>query len=377
MTSSISGTQSSIHVATPLAPKSLLIYYSYPSVINGASTLAAAAAALGSYDYVVLGDTLENPSHPDHTNTVAILANPAMAHTTVFGYIDLGVSTQNLSIAAIETRIDQWKATGAKGIFLDDFGYDFGTTRARQNTIVAYAHGKGLVVAANAFNPADAFGSQVDAITNPSGTPTVLNSSDFYLYESYQISKAPSYPRRPGRPKPAHSKVTRRPSASRFWLSPRTVPVIPSTRANSLTPGIRRCCKGMRPSAGVSTISRPITAQAPYRARPAIDPGTAFTSGVVNIGSSFGRDTNLGQIQVDASLDTGTFTTNPANYLDPQRHADERQRGRAVYSRRGRAECRKPGRRPVPGHPPFQQHRPERRAARRSGLRQQQRAGNL
>ena len=51
--------------------------------------------------------------------------------TTAFGYIDLGVTTQDLPLTEVYARIDEWKATGAQGIFLDDFGYDYGTTRDR------------------------------------------------------------------------------------------------------------------------------------------------------------------------------------------------------------------------------------------------------
>ena len=57
-------------------------------------------------------------SNADHTDTKEILANPAMANTTVFGYVNLGVSTQNLSISQMETDIFDWKGMGVKGIFL-------------------------------------------------------------------------------------------------------------------------------------------------------------------------------------------------------------------------------------------------------------------
>jgi hypothetical protein len=69
------------------------------------STIPAAAAELGRYDYVVLGDELEKTEHPDHANTVAILAHRAMAQTAVFGYVDLGVRSQNLPPGEIQTRV--------------------------------------------------------------------------------------------------------------------------------------------------------------------------------------------------------------------------------------------------------------------------------
>ncbi len=41
-----------------LAPGTLLIYYGWPSGINGTFAVAAAAAELARYDHVVLGDGL-------------------------------------------------------------------------------------------------------------------------------------------------------------------------------------------------------------------------------------------------------------------------------------------------------------------------------
>ena len=108
-----------------LQPKKLLIYYGWPSSISGTG-VAGAATVFAQYDYVVLGDGLEKANHPDHNNTIAILANPQMANKRVFGYIDLGISTQNLSLLEIKTQVDEWKAMGVYGIFFDDFGYDFG-----------------------------------------------------------------------------------------------------------------------------------------------------------------------------------------------------------------------------------------------------------
>jgi hypothetical protein len=285
-----------------------LIYYGYPSAINGATTLAAAAATLASYNYVVLGDTLELASSADHNNTVAILSNPVLAHTTVFGYIDLGVSTQNLSIQEIENRIDEWKATGAQGIFLDDYGYDFGVTRARQNTIVAYAHSDGLVVAANAFNPADAFDSQVDA-NNPSGATTVLDASDFYLYESFQIQQ--------GQYVDQATWLTKANALANYQatLGFKVLAVTTNSSANTYDANQFSYAWYSALLAGYEAIGwgefdfSAVTAQAPYRFRPSPNPGSAFTTGLIVNGSTVSRTTNLGQIQVDVSQHTGTFTT--------------------------------------------------------------------
>src|SRR5437868_2362283 len=114
-----------------LSLKNLLIYYGYPSQINDASTLDEAAAELGRYDYLVLGDGLELPTHEDHQKTAAILKMQALLKTTVFGYIHLGVKHENpgvpaLTMQEIRERIALWHDMGVRGIFLDEFGFDYG-----------------------------------------------------------------------------------------------------------------------------------------------------------------------------------------------------------------------------------------------------------
>ncbi|MDB5340947.1 MAG: hypothetical protein JWN70_6566, partial [Planctomycetaceae bacterium] len=170
-------------------PGDLLIYYGYPSLINNAASVSAAATQFAPYEYVVLGAGLEDVTHPDHANTQAIVNSSTTNSTKFFGYVDLGVSTNNYSISALQTKIDNWIATGVNGIFLDDYGYDFDVARARQNTIVDYVHSKGLPVVANGFFVNQVFSNAVDAAYNPAGTATHLVASDYYLFESYQVSE--------------------------------------------------------------------------------------------------------------------------------------------------------------------------------------------
>jgi hypothetical protein len=293
---------------TGLGPGSLLIYYGYPSVINGAQTLSQAAAALGSYDDVVLGDGIEAPAHPDHANTLAILANPAMARTAVFGYIDLGVSTQNLSVAEMESRVGEWKGMGVKGVFLDDFGYDYGTTRARQNTVVAYAHAQGLAVVANAWNPADAFGSQADSAYNPSGAGTALNAGDFYLYEDYQVSEGAYASAADWQSKA--STLASYQAALGFKVLATTT----NNAANAFDQGEFNYAWYSALLAGYAAVGwgefdySAGTGQAPFRARPSVNAGTTYVGGVVANGSLFTRNTDLGQITVNTATHTGSFT---------------------------------------------------------------------
>lgn len=168
----------------------LLIYYGYPSLINGSKTARDSLEHFAKYSQVILGDGLQNASHPDHPH--ARLLMETLHSTVFFGYIDLGVYSpyhpvQNLSLSEIGKRAAAWKNLGAGGIMLDDYGFDFAVTRERQKLAVDTIHGLGMTVIANSWDPRHALDA-TPCEANPKGNSSPLNSSDFYLYESYMIS---------------------------------------------------------------------------------------------------------------------------------------------------------------------------------------------
>lgn len=167
--------------------RSVLIYYATLNAINGKFNNDYAAGVLSRYDDVVLGGGLQEPGHSDYANTTAIMTKVAALNpdTVLWGYVDIGVTTNNYSLAQIQTFIDQWIAIGAGGIFCDDFGYDYEVSRSRQNSVIDYIHSKGVGAILNAWTSSDVFGSAVNATYNPTGVATHANSSDVYLLESW------------------------------------------------------------------------------------------------------------------------------------------------------------------------------------------------
>ena len=164
-------------------PKRLAIYYAWPSYVNGAGgNITQATAVFTHFDLVVFGDGLEHPTHPDHTNTRAIINRLEANGVEVFGYIDLGVTTQNLSCITLTTYVDEWAAMGVTGIFLDNAGHDFGVDRSRLRCAVDYIHSQGLKVFINAWEPDDVFAD------DPPGVPTPLRAGDWYLAESHLVA---------------------------------------------------------------------------------------------------------------------------------------------------------------------------------------------
>ncbi len=162
-------------------PEALLIYYGYPSLINGANgDVSTATKTFARYSHVVLGSGLEFAKHEDRAKTEAIVKAADKSGTVFYGYVDLGVSTTNYPLDEIKTRAEGWKALGVKGILLDEFGYDYKVSRQRQNAAVDIVHALGLVVIANAWKAEDAFEPH-------EGLATTLNKDDIFLWESYRV----------------------------------------------------------------------------------------------------------------------------------------------------------------------------------------------
>jgi hypothetical protein len=190
----ISSTKITVDPSNEAGIRSLLIVYSPPNIINTKYDDNYAAATLCRYDDVVLGSGLEDSGNAYHASTEAIIQKVAdiSPTTVIWGYIDTGVTTGNLSLATIQAKVDAWLAMGAGGIFLDTFGYDYHVSRDRQNSILSYIHSKGVGAIINVWNPDDALSSAVDATYNPGGTATVAGASDVLLLESW-VCNSDSY----------------------------------------------------------------------------------------------------------------------------------------------------------------------------------------
>jgi hypothetical protein len=163
----------------------LAIYYGYPSLVNGANgDVTKAVEVFKPFDVIVFGDQIEHSTHGDHTKTKDIIAKLKPNGNKVFGYIPFGTtgSADSLTMAQVKQYTDEWYAMGVYGIFLDEYGFDYGVTRAKQNEAVSYIHSKGLKVFANSWVPDDAMGVKNERGLNE---PPLLGAGDFYLLESW------------------------------------------------------------------------------------------------------------------------------------------------------------------------------------------------
>lgn len=151
-------------------PKRLAIFQGYLQVIQ---------TDLNQFDVIVMPMGAEDPNDEDNGIVRSKVSGLKNSGKEVFGYVDMGVTTQNLTSVQAKINVDRWMAMGVTGIFWDNCGYDALNSRARQVELIDYTHSKGMKVFLNAKEPNDLFIS-VPAITFVSG--------DYYLYEDFLVA---------------------------------------------------------------------------------------------------------------------------------------------------------------------------------------------
>jgi len=176
-------------------PQDLLIYYGWLNSFNSATNSwnnELVAQDMAKYNYIVLGDGIQSPSHGDYANTEIIVPRIKVLnqHAQIFGYV-----TANQSLSNFQTKVDEWDALYVDGIFIDEAGYDYGVTRSGLNDRIDYVHGKTYanICFANAWNIDHVLGTDNDisypnTTWNPDLIESNLTSSDWYLLESYPIN---------------------------------------------------------------------------------------------------------------------------------------------------------------------------------------------
>lgn len=172
----------------------VLIYYGYPIAITSAWSVDEAVLVYKDYDVVVFGDEYFEPDHEVYAQTAAIMQKLTESYPKVkkTGYVPIGGSEgANLTMAELKRRVDLWQALGVQGIFLDEFGYDYGVTRERQNEIIAYVKNFGLFVFVNSWNTNYIFSAlpmtiewMPDFSPNPNGLAPLVDGFDYTLFET-------------------------------------------------------------------------------------------------------------------------------------------------------------------------------------------------
>ncbi len=180
-------------------PSNLLIYYGWLNSFNSSVnswTNEKVAQDMAKYSLIVLGDGIQDSKHGDYSNTEAIISrikalNP---NAKIFGYV-----TINQSQVDFELKVDGWETLQVDGIFLDEAGYDYGTTATNSrkpfNTKVDYVHGQtyAKLCFANSWNMDHVMGTANDtSYPNTTWNSTLVESNltydDYYLLESFAVN---------------------------------------------------------------------------------------------------------------------------------------------------------------------------------------------
>ena len=176
-------------------PLDLLVYYGWLNSFNSATNSwdnEKVAQDLCKYSIIVIGDGIQNPLHGDYANTQIILPRIKALNTKciIFGYV-----SSNQLLANFQTKVTQWNTLQVHGIFIDEAGYDFGTTRAQFNERLDYVHSMTYsnLVFANAWNSDHVIGTANDvsfpnSTYNPSLVASKLTNNDWILLESFPIN---------------------------------------------------------------------------------------------------------------------------------------------------------------------------------------------
>jgi len=176
-------------------PSDLLVYYGWLNAFNSDQNgwnNEKVAQDMAKYDLLVFGDGIANPSHGDFANSQIIISRikTLKPSITIFGYVQT-----DLALDVFKSKVNEWNAIGAGGIFMDRAGYDFGKTRSEFNERVVYVHSctSSKVVFANAWNT-DHVLNIINDVNYPNSTFNInlraskLISSDWVLLESFPIN---------------------------------------------------------------------------------------------------------------------------------------------------------------------------------------------
>lgn len=176
-------------------PDDLLIYYGWLNSFNSDINVwnnEKVAQDLAQYNYIVLGDGIQDPYHGDYINTEIIIPRVKVLNQNVkiFGYV-----TANQTLESFQTKVDQWDVLQIDGVFIDEAGYDYGVTRSGLNDCIEYVHGRtyATVCFVNAWNVDHVLGTENDAsypntTYNPNLIASSLINTDWYLLESFPIN---------------------------------------------------------------------------------------------------------------------------------------------------------------------------------------------
>lgn len=175
--------------------KKVCFYYGVPALLNDINEINEVVKIYSKYDIVVFGDEYQLESNEYYESTKQLIRNlrELNSELEIFGYVPCAAENggKNLDIDDIKLLIDKWNKLGVTGIFYDEFGYDYGNTRKRQNTLISYGKEYGLNAFVNSWRDDYVFSSEPMVLDwmgnfepNPNRIEPIIDKNDYALYEN-------------------------------------------------------------------------------------------------------------------------------------------------------------------------------------------------
>jgi len=177
------------------SPMDLLVYYGWLNSFNYSSNSwnnEKVAQDMAKYNYLIFGDGIANTSHGDYSNASTIInrVKNLNQRSQIFGYVSV-----NQNMTSFKDKVDEWDDMGVHGIFMDEAGYDYGTTRSGFNERVDYVHNKtnANICFVNSWNLDHILGTENDpeypnSTYNTTSGSSNLTENDWCLLESFPIN---------------------------------------------------------------------------------------------------------------------------------------------------------------------------------------------
>lgn len=171
-------------------PYKITIFYGVPISVNNVWDIERASKYFAFYDTIIFGAEIQDISHEFYKSSEQIIRyiKKIKSNAKIFGYLDIGVTTNNYSHQKMMEIVDDWKKLNIDGILLDNCGYINETPRSRLNAVVDFIHNKNLSVIVNSWNLDDVLADEINPIYNPSGLKSHITVGDYYLNESFVIN---------------------------------------------------------------------------------------------------------------------------------------------------------------------------------------------
>jgi hypothetical protein len=158
----------------------ICLYNGDPTLVNGSVSVTEAADRFTYFSYVILAKGLENSTGENYGKTTELIRRAPKVNFC--GTID---ATESLNSAKI--KIQSWINMGAKGVYLENFGYEHGVDRTKQNALLEYIHERKVVAVFSSSDPSNILSSTYSDGMNANYDDPAVIPEDVYIHFGFGV----------------------------------------------------------------------------------------------------------------------------------------------------------------------------------------------